>query len=274
MLGVIPDDRAVAVRPAIPDGSGWAASFGRLRARLRYFDVDRELRVIAITSAAPGEGKTTVAYNLAVAATRAGTATLLIEADLRRPVLAGRLGLAADPGLGTVLARGCSTEEAVQGMALRVDGVGHIGGLLDLIPAGSVIPPNPDELLESRAMAALLARAREHYTLVVIDTPALGAVTDALPLLAGADGVLVVGAIGHTRADLGAVVRETLVGIGAPVLGVVANRVRHRSGTGYGPLSTSATPTTRPELRLTTLNGDGPAVRAAMAADAADESWQ
>ena len=273
VIGAIPDDAGVAIRPAIPSGSGWSEAFQRLRTRLRYFDVDRDLRTIVVTSALPGDGKTTVAYNLAVAATRAGTSTLLIEADLRQPDLAARLGLESDPGFASVLVRGCAFEEAIQSMALRVDQRGQLGGLLDVIPAGSVPPPNPSELLESRAMDALLGKARDAYGLVIIDTPALGAVSDAIPLLTRADGVIVVSELRGGRTDVAVGIRDTLAGVGAPVLGVVANRVRRRASPSYGPVDrgdAAAVP-------LRSMNGHEAAVRAGVAAEAAEaseEGWQ
>ncbi len=270
VLGAIPDDAEVAIAPVLPGESAWSEAFARLRMRLRYFNVDRDLQLLVVTSAAPGDGKSTVAYNLAVAATRAGTSTLLIEADLRRPELAARLGLEADPGLASALVRGCPFEETIRSMALRSDRDGRLGGLLDVIPAGSVPPPNPSELLESRALGTLLGKARDAYGLIIVDTPALGAVSDAIPLLTQADGVIVVSDLRGGRTDVSHGVRSTLEGLHAPVLGVVANRVRGRATTAYG--SSPRPVGAAPQLRST--NGHGPAIGAGVAADRAEEGWE
>jgi succinoglycan biosynthesis transport protein ExoP len=270
LLGVIPEDAAIAVRPTIAARSASGEAFQRLRARLRYLNVDRELRTIVMTSALPGDGKTTAAYNLAVASVRAGRTTLLIEADLRRPDLASHLGLEADPGLAAVLVRGCAFEEAIRTMALPADSNGRLSGLLDVIPAGSVSPPNPSELLESRAMNTVLANAREIYELIIIDTPALGVVSDAIPLLAQADGVIVVSDMRTARFDVARGVRGTLEGIAAPVLGVVANRAPRRSRATYEPAQGHE----RDPLTLQSLNGQGPATRVSVASESAEGGWQ
>jgi succinoglycan biosynthesis transport protein ExoP len=270
LLGVIPEDAAIAVRATVATRSASSEAFQRLRGRLRYFNVERELQTIVMTSALPGEGKTTAAYNLAVASVRAGRRTLLVEADLRRPDLASHLGLEADPGLAAVLVRGCAFEEAIRSMALPVDHHGRLSGLLDVIPAGSVSPPNPSELLESRSMNAVLAKARETYELIIIDTPALGVVSDAIPLLAQADGVIVVSDMRAARSDVAHGVRETLAGIAAPLLGVVANRVAQRSRPTYDPPRAHETG----PITLQSLNGEGPAIRLKLAAESAEGGWQ
>ena len=107
-------------------GPAWRAdatgeAFGILRARLRYFNVDHDVRSLLITSALPNEGKTTIAVNLAIAEAVAGSAsTVLVEADLRHPKLARRLGLAAGPGLTEILTRNTKLNAAIRHV--------HVGG--------------------------------------------------------------------------------------------------------------------------------------------------
>ena len=105
-----------------------------------------------------------------------------------------------------------------------------------MLVAGSSLPPNPGELIESHAMESLLAQAKAKYALVVIDTPPLTAVSDAFPLLGKVDGVIVVGRVGRNRRDVAERLHETLMGAGAPLLGVVANGVKsgRRGSYGYG----------------------------------------
>ena len=105
---------------------------------------------------------------------------------------------------------------------------------LDVLLAGSMLPPNPGELIESRAMESLLERARSTYDLVVIDTPPLTVVSDAFPLLGKVDGVIIVGRVGRNRRDVAERLHHTLASAGAPLLGVVANGLKaSRSSYGY-----------------------------------------
>jgi Mrp family chromosome partitioning ATPase len=92
-----------------------------------------------------------------------------------------------------------------------------------VLAAGAVFAPNPSELLESHAMDAVLEQARSVYDLVVIDTPPLTCVSDAFPLLAKVDGVIIVGRVEHGRRDVAERLQRTLAGSGAPLLGVIAN---------------------------------------------------
>ncbi len=110
------------------------------------------------------------------------------------------------------------------------------GHSFDVLVAGASPPPNPGELIESRAMENLLEQAKAMYDLVVIDTPPLTAVSDAFPLLKKVDGVVIVGRVGRNRRDVAERLHETLTGAGAPLLGVIANGFKsgRRGGYGYG----------------------------------------
>jgi receptor protein-tyrosine kinase len=113
------------------------------------------------------------------------------------------------------------------------------------LAAGLAIPPNPAELIESHAMEEVVAFARARYDLVVIDTPPIAAVSDTFPLLRKVDGVIMVGRLGRDRLDVVERTRETLAGVGAPLLGVIANGLKEASGEyayGYRYSSNSAPP--------------------------------
>jgi Mrp family chromosome partitioning ATPase len=101
------------------------------------------------------------------------------------------------------------------------------------VVAGAVLPPNPAEMLESHAMESVLDSAKARYDLVVIDTPPLTAVSDAFPLLRKVDGVVIVGRIGRNRRDVAERLHETLSGVGAPLLGVIANGFKAGGSTPY-----------------------------------------
>jgi capsular exopolysaccharide synthesis family protein len=240
LLGVVPESDALARSARRKGDSGGvipaseAEAFHLIRAHLRYFNVDKELRTLLVASAAPGDGKTTVARHLASAAARMGGRVLLLEADLRRPTLAQQLDISSGPGVSDVLIGAVLMNEAIQSVALdQPSGEGSSGRTLDVLVAGAALPPNPGELIESRAMEVLLDGVRSVYDLVVIDTPPLTAVSDAFPLLGKVDGVVIVGRVGRNRRDVAERLHQTLAGAGAPLLGVIANGFKATRGS-YG----------------------------------------
>jgi succinoglycan biosynthesis transport protein ExoP len=230
LLGVVPESPALsrsgrsgADAPAVLPSSE-AEAFHLIRAHMRYFNVDRELRTLMVVSAAPGDGKTTIARHLATAAAKMGSRVLLLEADLRRPTVALQLAIPAGRGLSDVLIGAVSLTEATRTLDLdSLTGDGSKAHALDVLPAGAALPPNPGELIESHAMEALLEQAKATYDLIVIDTPPLTAVSDAFPLLKKVDGVVIVGRVGRNRRDVAERLHHTLAGAGAPLLGVIAN---------------------------------------------------
>jgi tyrosine-protein kinase len=233
LLGVVPESAALSratrrggePQSILPPGE--AEAFHLIRAHLRYFNVDRDLRTLLVASAAPGDGKTTVARHLAAAAAAMGSRVLLVECDLRRPTLAQQLDIPSGPGLSDVLIGAIALSEAIQSIDLDAlsEGVSK-RRVLAVLVAGATLPPNPAELIESHAMEAVLQQAKATYDLIVVDTPPLTAVSDAFPLLRKVDGVIIVGRVGRNRRDIAERLHETLTGAGAPLLGVVANGVK------------------------------------------------
>jgi receptor protein-tyrosine kinase len=238
LLAVVPESSALR-QPQSGTGSmrqlppAEAEIFGLLRAHIRYFNVDRQMKLMVIVSAAPGDGKTTVARNLAMAAATVGSRVLYVEADLRRPVAAGCFGIASAPGLSEVLLGEDTLGNAVQTVEFAARKGANQG--VDVLVAGGVLPPNPPQVMESLAMETLLDSARSDYDLVVIDTPPLVLLPDAFPLIRRADGVVIVSRLGQNRSDVASRLGETLEGVDAPVVGVVANGYKRRGGTSaYG----------------------------------------
>lgn len=212
-----PDEPDVVADPALQE------SFHTLRSSLRYLAVDRSISSVMVTSADVGEGKTAVAWGLATAAAESGARTLFIEADLRRPTVALRAPQAeASGGLGAVLIREATLDEAVVEVSLFVRA--QVAFTLDVLPAGSP-PPNPVRLLESDEMRSVLRDVTREYDFVVIDTPPVTIVADAVPLIAQVDGVLVVARHGKTSRKALGELRSQLANVRAPVLGAVLNAV-------------------------------------------------
>jgi capsular exopolysaccharide synthesis family protein len=152
---------------------------------------------------------------------------LLIEADLRRGTEVGALHSWPEPSLADVLIGDATVQEAIRTIDLKPQ------GSIDVLIAGPTAPPNVGELIESHAMEVVLEQARSLYDLVVVDTPPISVVADAIPLLKRVDGVIVVGRIGVTRRDAAEQLRDRLASLQSPALGVVVNRVRDSKTTGY-----------------------------------------
>jgi polysaccharide biosynthesis transport protein len=267
LLGVAPLSSALARRGKHGDGKGAALSpaeteaFNLIRAHLRFFNVDHDLRTIAIGSASPSDGKTTIARHLAEAAAMLGGRVLLLEADLRQPTLTQQLGLPAGPGLADVLIGAISMEDGIQQVEMQASSGPELDRhRLDVLPAGSMRPPNPGELVESRAMGEVLERAKLRYDLVVIDTPPLTAVSDGLALLSRVDGLILVGWVEHSPRDAAVRLRRVLESSDAPVLGVVANGAKSGAATPYPSSADTQLPavptSTAPSHNGASVNGD------------------
>ena len=192
-----------------------AEAFRRLRTNLQFMDVDNPPRIIVVTSARAGEGKSTVTANLAVALAAGGQQVVVVDGDLRRPTVAETFGLVEGAGLTDVLIGRAEVEDVLQPWGA--------GGRLRILPAGAV-PPNPSELLGSKAMRKLLTDLAED-AIVIIDTPPLLPVTDAAVLAASTDGAIVVTEAGRTRLDELARAVAHIADVQARTLGVVLNKV-------------------------------------------------
>lgn len=206
-------------------------AFALLRARVRYFNVDQDLRSLLITSANAGEGKTTVALNLALAeVSAANTKVVLIEADLRRPALAERLGIKPEPGLAEVLSRNAPLKTALREVRIpRAHGQNGNGAteMLAVIPAGG-LPPNPTQLLGSRTMVDLLSTLAERFDLIIIDSSPISAVPDAIPLMRLVSGAVIVSRSDVVTRSAAIDLRKELEKLSVPTLGLVANAVPAR----------------------------------------------
>ena len=210
-----PDQRlpVVAAQPRSPI----AERFRVLRTNIQYTSVDHPLHTILITSPAPGDGKTTVAANLAVALAQSGRNVTLVDADLRRPSMHKKLNLANGAGIS-----GLFTQPK-----LHLNGNLQSTGMPGLaVLTGGSVPPNPAELLGSDKMQDILRMVQAESELVILDSPPVTSVTDAVVMAPRVDGVLLVVRPGETR--IGAC-REALAELqraGANVLGVVVNGVK------------------------------------------------
>lgn len=212
-----------------PDARQFAESVRSIRTSLSLLALERPLQVLMVTSSVPEEGKSTAASNLSFACRQLET-VLLIDADIRKPTIAKRFGLPAfQPGLANYLAGtesldACITQDENSG--------------IDIMTAGA-LPTNPLELLSSPAMAELLQQLRGRYQKIIIDTPPVQAVSDALIVSVNADAVVMVVKADQTRSGLVQASLAKLINAHARVLGVVLNDVdlkqaeRYYGNTGY-----------------------------------------
>lgn len=216
-LGVIPQGKDFIRTKAglLPEPKSFQAreSVRKLRTNLRFADIDSPVRSIVLTSSAPGEGKSTVAGNLARVMARAGQPTLLIDADMRRPVVAKAFGVDGSVGLSQLLVGAVSLEDVLQPIA---------GSNLVILPSGQV-PPNPSELVGSNTMRRLVEELSKEF-FIIIDAPPVLAVTDAQLLASVSDGAVLVALTGKTRAIGLQRSIEQIEAVSGRVLGVVLNR--------------------------------------------------
>lgn len=198
-------------------------AYRTLRTNIQFSTLDKPARTLLVTSPNPVEGKSVTAANLAIVMAQAGLKTVLIDADLRRPVQHKLFGASNQTGLTTLVLQ----EEPFLDGAVQDTEIEN----LEVITSGP-IPPNPSELLGSRRMGLLLEKLKEKYDVILFDSPPTLAVTDASVLATRVDGVVVVADAGRTRRDIALRAKDNLLKVGANILGIVLNRLGHREG-GY-----------------------------------------
>lgn len=156
-------------------------SYKTIRTNLMFLLSQSQNKRLIISSAVVGEGKSTTAINVAIAFSQLGSRVLLIDADMRKPTVHKKLKIQNNKGLSSLLVGFCDTNEAII----------SINPNLDVLTAGST-PPNPSELLGSTSMIQLLDSLNEFYEYIIIDTPPVNIVSDALVLAPNTDGVVLV----------------------------------------------------------------------------------
>ena len=191
-----------------------AEQYRTIRTNIEFMAVDKEIQVMLITSATQSEGKSTTSSNLAVAYAQQGKKVLIIDTDMRRPTVHYTFKVANGLGLSSLLTRQAELEKAI--LPTKVDN-------LSILTAGP-IPPNPAELLSSRAMENLILELREKYDIIILDAPPLLQVADSRITSKLTDGVVLV--VGCTTSDRQRVLKakEQLELAEAKILGVVLNR--------------------------------------------------
>lgn len=203
-------------------GSREAEAYRSSRTTLYHSTKDTHDKVIQITSAEPGDGKSTTAANMAIAIAQSGKKVLLIDADLRRPTMHILFALPQDSGLADVLLNEVAWTRAVRTTRLSN---------LSVLTAG-LSPSNPAELLSSVSLADLLRDAREVYDVIIVDTPPILAVSDPAIISPHVDGMLMVVRMGKNKRVAAERARDLIDSHGIRLYGVIANDVDYTADDG------------------------------------------
>jgi succinoglycan biosynthesis transport protein ExoP len=227
LLAAIGYDKLADERPLITQIGRYAArteAFRTLRTNLQFLNPDQHPQVIVFTSALPGEGKSTSAINLALSLAQAGSKTILIEADLRRPKIPVYLEMSTMAlGLSELISGRKITLQTLKPLLHSEERTG-----LSVLLSGKV-PPNPSELLGSQRFDELIALLRKHYEYIIIDCPPVLPVTDAAVVAAKADGAVLVLHAGVTKKPHYVGSRDAIAAVGSNLLGVILNKIPESS---------------------------------------------
>ncbi|HDQ45914.1 MAG TPA: polysaccharide biosynthesis tyrosine autokinase [bacterium] len=199
----------------LPNNSPVSEAYRALRTNVKYADLDNPFKTLLVTSPGPGDGKSTTATNLAITFAQLGARTLLIDADLRRPILHAYLSAKRGPGLTQIL-----VGKVKPGQAIQKTGIKN----LSFLPAGS-LPRNPSEFLSSKVMGRLIERLSAAYDMILIDSPPVISVTDAAVLSTRVDGTILVVRAGKTDREALILARQQLEKVKGRICGVGINGI-------------------------------------------------
>ena len=210
-----------------------AESFRAVRTNIHFKDTDKKIRSLAITSTSPQEGKTLIALNLAITMAQSGLKTLLVGADLRKPMLAKVFGVESSPGLSDILLGNCGWRETVRGVTDILLGEISLDEILVspgfdrfFFIAGGAVPANPADLIESTRINQFIEEAKDEYDMILFDTSPLLSAVDPAILGTKVDGVLLVYRIGTVPKGLLKRGITQLAQVKANVIGVLLNGMR------------------------------------------------
>jgi capsular exopolysaccharide synthesis family protein len=189
-----------------------AESYKSIRTSLKYLSVDKPIKTIVITSSVPGEGRTTIAGNLAFCLSESGNKVLIVDCDLRRPSLHKKFRISNLKGITDCLIDKDNLKDSIQ----------ELNSKLSVISAGT-IHPNPAEILDSRNFEKFLKDIGIDYDYIILDTPPLLAVTDASILAGKADATIMVVKYGKTREKTLNLGYKELTKVNAKVVGSILN---------------------------------------------------
>lgn len=213
----MPEDRQSVLVTVTNPRSPISEAYRTLRTNLEFSSLDKTIRSMVVTSAAPEEGKSTTLANLAVTIAQAGKKVILVDCDLRRPSLHQIFAVRSPVGFtdmmrdDTLMAKPPLQDTCVSNLFLLTSGT---------------LPPNPSELLASRRMSELITALYEHADILLFDAPPIIAVTDAAVLASKVDAVLLVISAGKTKREHARQAKALLEKVNARLIGTVLNNVK------------------------------------------------
>lgn len=202
--------------------SSVSEAYRTLRTNIQFSSIDKEIKSILITSAGPGEGKSTVAANLALIISQAGKKVILIDCDMRKPDIHKKFRIENKNGLTDLLLQNLSIEESAFKYTKN----------LSILSSGG-IPPNPSEIVSSLKMRNFLNKIKSSFDYIIIDSPPVIAVSDAIALSTIVDGCLFVVASKEANRTEVQRAKELLLNVNANIIGVVLNKVELKQKKGY-----------------------------------------
>ena len=201
-----------------------AEAYRSIRTNIEFSNIDKNIKIITITSTQPNEGKSTVISNLAAAfANLENKRVLILDGDLRNPSVHKMFGVSNLNGITDILLGEKDVDKCLE--KTKIKG-------LDILKVGKV-PPNPSEMLQSNKMRNFIEVIKEYYDYVFIDAPPVGVVSDASIISQYSDGVILLVGSNETDIDAAKVSKERLENVGANILGVVLNKFESE-GSAYG----------------------------------------
>lgn len=201
-----------------------AEAYRVLRTNIMFSSIDKKIKTIVVTSAGPGEGKSTVASNFGITLAHADSKVLIIDCDLRKPTIHKKFGLSNRVGLTNILAQKLDFRKNMQTVAQIPN--------MYFITSGP-LPPNPSELVGSEKMKSLMTDLYEEFDYIILDTPPAGVVTDAAQLASYMDGVILVLESGIVEIEAAQRAKSLLNNVKANILGVVINKIAAKANSYY-----------------------------------------
>lgn len=218
-----------------------AETYRALRTGIEFIAMEQQMKVIAVTSSSMREGKTTVICNFAMTSVQIGKKVLLIDADLRKPMISTIFGIEREPGLSDVILGNYNWEEVIktdtdimmgkmgmEDITTTAPGINN----LNIITSG-LVPPNATELLNSSRMSEILAQVKDSYDIVLIDSSPVLTTTDAVIVATKADGVVMIYQVGQVARGALKRAKTQLENAKATVIGVVLNGLKPETGKDY-----------------------------------------
>lgn len=222
-ISKVSDDDNNAVFVSKNPNSVLAENFRLLRSNIEFFQISNPIKTILITSPNQGNGKTTVASNLALSISLGEQEVVLVDADLRRPAVHTALKLSKEPGLSDVIRNKAEIQSVVRQPKHQN---------INVITSGS-IPPNVTEVVGSKRISSILSKLKDHFELVIVDAPPL-IISDSFNLASKVDGVILVMVPGETTIEQATAIKEQLDRSEAHMLGIVFNKITAQTAHSYG----------------------------------------